>query len=291
MLLQVGIFLFLLLLPGEGSLLPEGGFFGKKDSSLTPQLVKVKTVVHPFSRYEEKIMERRLGLIVFELEHDPTRMLTDYLVSSLSKSSRFRLLHLQRLSFPPSPLTVKAETTTPFPIEKIPLIESPPEVVSLPGMASRIGADLAIMGRVVVGENKEEGLKIHLRLVDFLRERILLAEVLQGDKNEILREMNAFIQEIYNRFPLLEGEVVFVRGNRINVNLGKVDGVKEGMEVIIYRVMGLERVPDRGWILGIETQDVGRAKISRVSEVSSEADVLELLPLCQIQRGDKVISR
>lgn len=291
MLLKAGIFIFLLLLPGEGGILPEGGLFGRKDPSLTPQLVKVNTVTHPSSDYEAKIMNRRLGLVVFELENDPARILTDYLVSSFSRSSRFRLLYLERLSFPPPPLTAKAEIIAPFPLGKIPLVESPPEIVSLPTMARRIGADLAIRGRIVDAMDEDGGMRVHLWLVELLTERILLAETITGDENEIIRETDAFIQEIYDRFPLLEGEVVLVRANRVNLDLGKLDGAKDGMELVVYRVLGLERLGDGGWITGIQTQDVGKIRISRVSQTSSEAEILELLPLSVIQRGDKVIAR
>ncbi|HAV43148.1 TPA: hypothetical protein DCX15_03950 [bacterium] len=282
MLLKVGIFIFLLLLPGEESLLPDLGSLFKKDSPLTPKLVKVHTLTQPVSLCEERIMDRKLGLVVFELENDPGRILTDYLISSLSKRNRFRLLSLQRipLELPPP--------DQPSPLEKLSFIESLPEAISLSKMAERIKADFAVMGRVV---QEGERMKVHLRLVDLSNEQILLAEVLEGDQDEILREMNAFIQEIHDRFPLLDGEVIFVRGNRINVTLGQFDGAKEGMELIVYRVLGLERIPDRGWIIGIQTQDIGKVRVSRVSEFTSEAEILELLPLVEIQRGDKVVTR
>lgn len=274
MLLKVGIFLFLLLMPGEGGLLQEG-LFTRKDSTAIPQLVKVKTIT-PSSETEERIIERRLGLVVFELENDPFGILTDYLISSFSKASRFRLLYLERI---PSST-----------FEKIPLIEVPKEVVSLSGMASSLGADLAVMGRVV--DMDEEGrIRLNLRLLDLLSERIILARIIEGDDNEVFRELDAFIKEIYDQFPLLEGEAVFVRSNRVNINLGKIDGAKEGMEFIVYRVLGLDRIPGRAAILGIKTKDIGRIRITQVNEGSSEAEVLELLPLCQIQQGDKVITR
>lgn len=285
MLLKVGIFLFLLLLPGEGGLLQDG-IFGKKDATLRPQLVKVKTITQALSPNQERIIERRLGLVVFELEDDPSRILTDYLLASFSKGGRFRLLYLERLTLPPT----EPAGLSPSCLEKMPLIEPPTEIISLPGMARRIGADLAVIGRVA-DVDKEGRMKLHLRLVDLLSERILLAETIQGDEDEVIREIGAFIQEIYNRFPLLEGEAVFVRGNRININLGKIDGAKDGMEFIVYRVIGLDRLPGRASILGIQTQDIGKIRITQVNEGSSEAEVLELLPLCQIQQGDKVITR
>lgn len=278
MLLEAGIFIFLLLLPGEDGLLrkddllPRLNIFKEK----TPQLVKVKTVtpIPPF--HQRRIIERRLGIVVFELHGDEDGVYTDHIVSSLLKRDRFRVLHLERLSLP-----------YPFSIvdsEKIPLVEAPPFILSTQEMARRVGIDLAIMGRVDDG-------RVHLRLVDLKTDEIFLSTIIKGSMDEILREIDKFIRDIHSRFPLLEGEVVYIRGNFVYMDLGRVDGIREGMELVVYRVRGLQRIPPRGWIFGVDAHDIGIIKISQVSEVSSEARIIKLLPLCVIVPGDKVITR
>lgn len=281
MLLKAGIFIFLLLLPGEGGLLPKDGILPEFDlfKKKTPQLVKVKAITPPSPFYERRIIERRLGLVVFELDGDPEGTFTDYIVSSLLKKGRFRVLHLERLSLP-YPLSLRYRG-----LEKVPLVEAPPLILSTQQMAEKIGADLAIMGRV-----DEEG-RVHLRLVDLKTDEILMVSIIRGSMDEIFREIDGFLSKVYSRFPLLEGEVVYRRGNLVYTDLGALDGMRVGMELIVYRVKGLERVPPRGWIFGVKTEDIGLIKVSQVTEVGSEARIMRILPLCEISVGDKVITR
>lgn len=277
MLLKAGIFIFLLLLPGEGGLLSEDGIlprfhiFKKK----APQLVKVKAITPPSPLHERRIVQRRLGLVVFELDGDKERVFTDHILSSLLRRGRFRVLHLEKITYP-YPISLD--------LEKVPLVEASSLILSTKEMADMIEVDLAIMGRV----NED---RVHLRLVDLKTDESLLTSTIKGSHHEIIREIDGFINEVHSRFPLLEGEVVYTRGNLVYTNLGSLDGIMTGMELIVYRVKGLERIPPRGWILGIQTEDIGLIKISKVTEGGSEAKIMRLVPLCEITPGDKVVTR
>ena len=95
-------------------------------------------------------------------------------------------------------------------------------------------------------------------------------------------------KKIAGVFPLMQGMVVMVDGDRVLVDLGERQGAYEGMELEIYREGEEVKHPISGQILGRRDARRGVIRVVEVKEEFSEAVAVSLEKEAKISWGDSV---
>jgi len=97
--------------------------------------------------------------------------------------------------------------------------------------------------------------------------------------------------KIIKNFPL-EGYIVRRKTGkwRVSVDLGRIAGVKEGMEFIVYKEGQIIRHPKTKEILDVETVQTGKIIITKVKDKISTADIVEEIVPGAILSGHMVKS-
>lgn len=97
--------------------------------------------------------------------------------------------------------------------------------------------------------------------------------------------LGAVVGQLAALFPKVEGEVIEVKGQTLTVSLGRRDGVRQGLELSIYREGRELRHPRTGELLGKTEQPLGRLSLSQVFEAYSLGAVTQG---GEIKPGDRV---
>jgi hypothetical protein len=97
--------------------------------------------------------------------------------------------------------------------------------------------------------------------------------------------LGAMVDQLASLFPKVEGEVIEVQGQVLTVSLGRRDGVRQGLELSIYREGRELRHPRTGELLGKTEQPLGRVSLSQVFEAYSHGSVAQAE---KVRPGDKV---
>lgn len=95
-------------------------------------------------------------------------------------------------------------------------------------------------------------------------------------------------KKIAGIFPLMQGMVVKVEGDRVLVDLGARRGAYEGMELEVYREGEEVKHPISGQILGRRDVQRGVIRVVEVKEEFSEAVAVSLEKEAQFSWGDSV---
>jgi hypothetical protein len=83
--------------------------------------------------------------------------------------------------------------------------------------------------------------------------------------------LTALVNQVIERFPHVEGEVVEVRGKTVTLSVGRRQGVVPGMAVSLIRPGREIRHPKTGELLGRTEEPVGRATVTQVFDTVSTA--------------------
>lgn len=77
------------------------------------------------------------------------------------------------------------------------------------------------------------------------------------------------VDEVTSLFPTIEADVIEVRGDVLTLSVGRRDGVRPGVELILYRQGRELRHPRTGEVLGRTEADLGRVVVGEVFEAYS----------------------
>lgn len=91
--------------------------------------------------------------------------------------------------------------------------------------------------------------------------------------------------EVIALFPRAEGKVTFADEGRVKLDIGSADGIKPGMEVLLFRGGKPIIHPVTKAVLGASEEPLGKALIDEVSEHGSSGKVTELL-VTRVVEGD-----
>jgi hypothetical protein len=96
--------------------------------------------------------------------------------------------------------------------------------------------------------------------------------------------INVLVDQIKDRFPKVDGDVLEVQDKTVTLSLGKKDGLVAGIELSVYREGRELRHPRTGALLGKTEQTVGRVLVEQVFEGYSTARITQG---GEVQPGDR----
>ncbi|MDI6793304.1 MAG: FlgT C-terminal domain-containing protein [bacterium] len=252
----------------------------KKPAAEEKGLIEVSSLPGP--TLPEVTPERRLVLTLFNLPGDPGRLVFKQLEQRLRETNFFKVVAVNL------PLLEESPTEPAGNIAHL-------DEISIQEAVDLWETNLAITGRVV-SNTYFSSLVINLKLLRLPGGEELLRRTILTSRDKAAAEIEALTEEIKAQFPIQQGQVIQVEGDYVILDLGYFHGLREGMELLVYRVGGLlkeaaQGSPSSGEIIGARTEDVAIIRVDKVTDKSSQASVLELFPVQEIQVGDRVISR
>ncbi len=152
-----------------------------------------------------------------------------------------------------------------------------------------LGVKIIISGSVLKLQNI---LEINARIIDVETASIIAAENVKSSAAVRLQDLVVRMSaKIIKNFPL-EGYIVRRQTGKIKVSidLGRIAGVKEGMEFIVYKEGQIIRHPKTKEILDVETVETGKIVITKVKYKISKADIVEEIVPGAILSGHMVKS-
>jgi len=137
-----------------------------------------------------------------------------------------------------------------------------------------LGVKIIISGSVLKLQNI---LEINARIIDVETASIIAAENVKSTAAVRLQDLVVRMSaKIIKNFPL-EGYIVRRKIGkwRVSVDLGRIAGVKEGMEFIVYKEGQILRHPKTKEILDVETVQTGKIIITMVKDKISKATIIK----------------
>jgi len=152
-----------------------------------------------------------------------------------------------------------------------------------------LGVKIIISGSVLKLQNI---LEINARIIDVQTASIIAAENVKSSAAVRLQDLVVRMSaKIIKNFPL-EGYIVSRKTgkSKASIDLGRIAGVREGMEFIVYKEGKIIRHPKTKEVLDVETVETGKIVITKVRNKISNADILEELVPGVISFGQMVKS-
>src|SRR5262245_41641449 len=87
--------------------------------------------------------------------------------------------------------------------------------------------------------------------------------------------INVLVDQIKERFPKVDGDVLEVQDKTVTLSIGKKDGLVAGIERSVYREGRELQHPKTGALLGKTEQTVGRVLVEQVFEGYSTARITQ----------------
>lgn len=137
-----------------------------------------------------------------------------------------------------------------------------------------LGVKIIISGSVLKLQNI---LEINARIIDVETASIIAAENVKSSAAVQLQDLVVRMsRKIIKNFPL-EGYIVSRKTGKkkVSIDLGRMAGVKEGMEFMVYKEGQIIRHPKTKEILDVETIETGKIVITKVRDKISKADIVE----------------
>ncbi len=135
-----------------------------------------------------------------------------------------------------------------------------------------LGAQTIISGSVMKLQNIIE---INARIIDVQTASIIAAENVKSTTTVKLQDLVVQMSgKIIKNFPL-EGYIVNRSGLKVTIDLGKMAGVKEDMEFLVYKEGKVIKHPKTGAIIDVQRIETGKIKITSVRDKVAEGDILK----------------
>lgn len=137
-----------------------------------------------------------------------------------------------------------------------------------------LGVKIIISGSVLKLQNI---LEINARIIDVETASIIAAESVKSTASVRLQDLVVRMSaKIIKNFPL-EGYIVSRETGKLkaSIDLGRLAGVKEGMEFIVFKEGKIIRHPKTKEVLDVERIETGKLIIVRVRDKISETEIVE----------------
>ncbi|MDM8521760.1 caspase family protein [Desulfococcaceae bacterium HSG8] len=142
-------------------------------------------------------------------------------------------------------------------------------------IARKLDADFVITGKVI---EKKNSLQIYARMLETDTLTVLTEEDVygEGEDAELIRQLcHGLAIKLCDAVPFAEGKIVKVKEKQIIVNIGKKDGIRRGMHMILFEQGEPLRDPDTGEELGSDAEEFGTARIEKIRPRVSYAQILD----------------
>jgi len=158
---------------------------------------------------------------------------------------------------------------------------------SISELGKILGVKIIISGAVLHFQNVIEA---NARIIDVANGSIIAAESVKSTTAARLEELVVqMAAKIIKDFPL-EGYIVNRQENRVAIDLGRMAGVKEGMQFMAYKEGNVIKHPKTGEVLDVEIIETGKLQIALVQDNIAYGDVIEESEEEPIQYGQMVKS-
>lgn len=161
----------------------------------------------------------------------------------------------------------------------------PEEILRLSQIAE---VDLVLAGKVGW---EDKSLKLTLVLLEGRTGNPFAIEshrVKEWKKPEALDQaVRGLVRKLTSRIPY-KALVTEVIGDRVSFDAGILHGVEKGLKVIVFEIMGVQRHPFTGEIIGFQIEEIGHLTVTEVSERSSIATLDHLQTGKKLQENDKI---
>ncbi len=144
------------------------------------------------------------------------------------------------------------------------------------GSATQVGKLLGVK-TIISGSvmRLESIVEVNARIIDVESGSIIAAENVRSTSSSSLQDLiNQMARKIIKNFPL-EGYVVNRSGDKVSIDLGKLAGVKDGMEFIVYKEGKVIKHPKTGEVLDVERIETGRIKIVAMSKKIAQGKIVK----------------
>ncbi len=150
-----------------------------------------------------------------------------------------------------------------------------------------LGVKIIISGSVLKLQNV---LEVNARIIDVETGSIIAAENVKSSSSTSLQSLIVQMSQIIiKNFPL-EGYIVKRSGKNVTIDLGRLAGVREGMEFITFKEGNIIKHPRTGEVLDVEQIKTGKIKISSVRGKISTAVISKEEKGSKIKYGQLVKS-
>jgi tetratricopeptide (TPR) repeat protein len=158
---------------------------------------------------------------------------------------------------------------------------------SIAELGKILGVKIIISGAVLHFQNFIEA---NARIIDVSNGSIIAAESVKSTTAIRLEELVVqMAAKIIKDFPL-EGYIVSKQENKVAIDLGRLAGVKEGMQFMSFKEGNVIKHPKTGEVLDVEVIETGKLQITTVHDNIAYADVIEESGPESIQYGQLVKS-
>jgi TolB-like protein len=158
---------------------------------------------------------------------------------------------------------------------------------SISALGKLLGVKIIISGAVLHFQNYIEA---NARIIDVTNGSIIAAESVKSTTAVRLEELVVqMAAKIIKDFPL-EGYVVSKQGNTVAIDLGRIVGVKEGMQFMTFKEGNVIKHPKTGEVLDVEIIETGKLRVTRVQERIAHADIIQESDNEPIEYGQRVKS-
>jgi TolB-like protein len=150
-----------------------------------------------------------------------------------------------------------------------------------------LGVKVIITGSVMKIQNMVE---INARIIDVESASIITAESVKSSSTTSLEDMVFEMSEkIIKDFPL-EGYLVHRDGNRVMIDLGRLVGVKPGMQFVVFKEGKVIKHPTTGEVLDVERVKTGLVEITSIQTKTANGKILDENPTDPVKYGHRVKS-
>ncbi len=150
-----------------------------------------------------------------------------------------------------------------------------------------LGVKVVISGSLM---RIQDIIEVNSRIIDVESGSILAAaSVSNEDASQLKNLVEQMAQKIIKAFPL-EGYIVNRQEERVTIDLGRISGVKPGMEFIVYKEGKIIKHPKTGEVLDVQKNQTGFICIRNVLEKLSEGYIIKETEPKAIQYGQLVKS-
>lgn len=94
------------------------------------------------------------------------------------------------------------------------------------------------------------------------------ASIEKTDMSEVKSAVSEMYRKLISDLPYA-GTVLSRQGNKVTVNIGRLDGIVEGQVVSVVQVIKLNRHPKFGFLIGSDKETIGKIKLLKVEDTLS----------------------
>ena len=166
-------------------------------------------------------------------------------------------------------------------------LEDKPEVSK--ALLKKAGADTLLSSRLTKGPN---GISIKLNLFSATDGKLLCQEVLKDfsgfEVADLRKQLEGMYWKLKSRLPY-SGVILSRKGNSVTINMGSLQGLREGQDVSVIQIIKINRHPRFQFIVSAEKEIIGKIHVDKIEESLSFGSISMERSENVVQTGMKLV--